>query len=56
MVQPLWVGTGSKAWATAKAPVWATGLVWMAAQTSESESEAAGVRSLWGTPRFAPPA
>lgn len=55
MVQPLWVGTGSKAWASVKAPVWATGLGWMAAQMSESESEADGVRSLWETPRFVPP-
>lgn len=54
-VQPLWVETGCKAWESAKALVWATGLGRMAAQTSESESEAAGVRSLWETPRFAPP-
>lgn len=54
-VQLLWVVIGGKAWASAKATVWATGLGWLAAQTSESEFEGAGVRSLWETPRFAPP-
>lgn len=51
MVQMLWVGTGSKALASAKARVWATGLGWMVAQRNESVSEGAGGRmSLWDTP------
>lgn len=49
-----WAGAGSKAWVSAKAPVWVTGLGWMVAQLNESESEAEYVRSsLWETPRFA---
>lgn len=42
----LGVGTGGKAWASAKAPVWGTDLEKQVAQRSESEFEGAGV-SLW---------
>lgn len=53
-VQMLGVGTGGKAWASAKAPVWGTDLEQLVAQMSASESEGAGVRSLWRTLRSAP--
>ena len=46
---------GGKAWASAKAPVWATGLGWLGARMSGNEFEGAAVRSLWETLRFLPP-
>lgn len=54
-LSPCWVGTGDKVWASAKAPAWVTDHGRPVDQTIESESEGAGVRSLWKTLRFAPP-